>query len=90
MNDRGILATFLLSLLSKITNPEHTSQFKLIKYPISKKINDLLINKTIPVTLNNIFLRFRDAVKISKLQGDLKLMTKKTSMLILLIYRTNN
>ena len=30
MNDRGILATFLLSPLSKITNPENSSQFKLV------------------------------------------------------------
>ena len=28
MNDRGILATFLMSPLSKTTNPENTSQFK--------------------------------------------------------------
>ena len=27
MNDRGILATYLMSPLSKITNPENTSQF---------------------------------------------------------------
>ena len=28
MNDRGILATYLMSPLSKITNPEISSQFK--------------------------------------------------------------
>ena len=27
MNDRGILATYLMSPLSKITNPENSSQF---------------------------------------------------------------
>ena len=27
MNDRGILASYLMSPLSKITNPENTSQF---------------------------------------------------------------
>ena len=31
MNDRGILATYLMSPLSKITNPENASQFKLRK-----------------------------------------------------------
>ena len=31
MNDRGILATYLMSLLSRITNPESASQFKLVK-----------------------------------------------------------
>ena len=31
MNDRGILATYLKSPLSKITNPENSSQFKLVK-----------------------------------------------------------
>ena len=30
MNDRGILASYLMSPLSKITNPENTSQFKLV------------------------------------------------------------
>ena len=34
MNDRGILATYLLSPLSKITNPENTTQFKLEKIPL--------------------------------------------------------
>ena len=31
INDRGILATYLMSPLSKITNPENTSQFTLVK-----------------------------------------------------------
>ena len=31
MNDRGILATYLMSPLSRITNPENTTQFKLVK-----------------------------------------------------------
>ena len=30
LNDRGILASYLMSPLSKITNPENTSQFKLV------------------------------------------------------------
>ena len=31
MNDRGIRASYLLSPLSEITNPENSNQFKLIK-----------------------------------------------------------
>ena len=31
LNDRGIIASYLLSPLSKITNPENTSQFRLTK-----------------------------------------------------------
>ena len=31
LNERGILATYLMSPLSKITNPENTTQFKLVK-----------------------------------------------------------
>ena len=33
MNDRSLLASYLLSPSSKITNPENTSQFKLVKNP---------------------------------------------------------
>ena len=42
MNDRGILAYYLMSPLSKITNPENSSQFKLVKYPSLNRVNDLL------------------------------------------------
>ena len=31
MNDRGILASYLMTPLSRITNPENTSHFKLVK-----------------------------------------------------------
>ena len=41
MNDRGILATYLMSPLSKITNPENSSQFKLVKDSRSNRVNDL-------------------------------------------------
>ena len=47
MIDRGILASYLLSALSKIINPEHTTQYKLVNNPNSKRVNDLLINETI-------------------------------------------
>ena len=70
MNDRGILATYLMSPLSRITNPENASQFKLIKDPSSNRVNDLKINKTIPITLYGNMLTFRDTNKQFKLKGD--------------------
>ena len=63
---------------TKITNPEHTSQIKLIKDPDSKRVNDLLTNKIIPVTVYNTLLTFRDLDKKFELQqGLLKMMTNK-------------
>ena len=50
MNDRGIKAAYLMSPLSKITNLENTSQFKLVKDSSSNRVNDLLIYISIPVT----------------------------------------
>ena len=32
MKDRGLLATYLMSLLSEKTNPENTSQFTQVKH----------------------------------------------------------
>ena len=71
MNDRGILATYLMSPLSKITNPENTSQFKLVKDHNSNRVNDLLIKNTIPITLYNNMLVFRDTGKEFELKRDL-------------------
>ena len=42
MNDRGILASYLMSLLTKITNLEKTSQLNLVEDSSSKRVNDLL------------------------------------------------
>ena len=58
--DRGKIASYLLSPLSKITNPEKTTQFKLVKNSQPNEVNDLLINQTIPVTLCNNLFTFRD------------------------------
>ena len=71
MNDRGILATYLMSPLSRITNPENSSQFKLVKDSSSNRVNDLKINKTIPITLYGNMLTFRDTNKQFELKGDL-------------------
>ena len=78
MNDRGILPTYLMSPLSKITNPENTTQLKLVKDSNSNRVNDLKINKTVPITLYNNMLTFRDTGKEFELTGDLlKMITKK-------------
>ena len=78
MNDRGILAAYLMSPLSKITNPENTTQFKLVKNSTSNRVNDLKINNSIPITLHNNLLTFRDTNKQFELKGDLlKMITNK-------------
>ena len=43
MNDRGIMASYLKSPLSKITNLENSSQFKLVQDYNSCRVLDLLI-----------------------------------------------
>ena len=78
MNDRGIIARYLLSPLSKISNAENSTQFRLVKDSQSDTVNDLLINKTIPITLQDNLLTFRDTNKVFELQGDLlKIITNK-------------
>ena len=77
-NDRGILATYLMSPLSKITNPENRSQFKLVKDPNSNRVNDLLMKNKMPITLYGNMLTFRDTNKQFELTGDLlKMITNK-------------
>ena len=78
MNDRGIKSSYLLSPLSKIINPENTTQFKLINDSTSDRVNDLKINNSIPTTLYNNILTFRDTGKEFELKGDLlKMITNK-------------
>ena len=78
MNDRGIKSSCLLSPLAKITNPENTTQFKLVKDSNSNRVIDLLIHNTIPITSHDNFLTFRDTNKIFELKGDLlKIITNK-------------
>ena len=78
MNDRGILASYLMSPLSKITNPENTSQFKLIMDPNSNRVNDLLMKNKIPITSYGNMLTFRDTNKQFELTGDLlEMVTNK-------------
>ena len=78
MNDTGKLASYLMSPLSKITNPENTSQFELVIDHNSNRVNDLLIKNTIPITLYNNMLTFRDSGKVFELKGDLfEMITNK-------------
>ena len=78
MNDRGILASYLMSPLSKITNPENTTQFKIVKDRNSNRVNDLLKKKTIPSTLYNNMLTFPDTGRELELKGELlKMITNK-------------
>ena len=71
MNDRGILATYLMSPLSRITNLDITSQFRLVKDHNSNRVNDLLMKNKIPITLYGNMLTFRDTNKQFELKGDL-------------------
>ena len=78
MNDRGIISSYLLSLLAKVTNPENTTQFNLVKDSSSNRVNDLLIHNTIPITLHDNLLAFRDTNKIFESKGDLlKMISNK-------------
>ena len=78
MNDRGILASYLMSPLSKITNPENSTHFILVKDSSSNRVNDLLIHNSIPITLYGNILTFRDTRKEFELTGDLlKTVTNK-------------
>ena len=71
MKDRGILASYLMSPLSKITNSENTTQFKLVKDSSSNRVNDLKIHNSKPITLYGNILTFRDTGKKFELIGDL-------------------
>ena len=78
MNDKGIIASYLISPSTKITNRENTSQFKLVKDSSSNRVIDLKIHKPIPLTLHDNFSTFRDSGKIFELKGDLlEMITKK-------------
>ena len=71
MTDRGVIASYLTSPQSKITNLEKTSELKLVKSPNSNKLNDLSIQNTKPVTFYYIWLTFRDTVEVYELIGGL-------------------
>ena len=71
MGDKGLIAPYLASSLVDLLKPENKSQFKLKKDLNSTKMNELLINAGIPVTLLSNMINFRDSKKTFKLDGDL-------------------
>ena len=71
MIDGCTLAFCLLSLLSKITNPQHTIRFQLVKDLDSNTVKDVLVNKTLPVTLYESLILLRDTDKKLELEGEL-------------------
>ena len=78
MNDRGIVASCLMSPLPKTTDPENTSQFRLIKDSNSNRVSDLIKHNSVPFTLLDNLLTFRDKNKKFEIKGDLlKTITNK-------------
>ena len=78
MNDRGILASYVMSPLSETTNPKNITQFKLVEDSSSNRVNDLLLHNSIPIILHDNSLTFRDTNKQFELKGDsLKIKTNK-------------
>ena len=63
MIDRSTLSQNLLSSLSKVFPTKNNSQFTLLKDAQTKRMNDLLINKTIPVIFHDNVLTLRDTNK---------------------------
>ena len=67
-----------MSPLSTITNPEKTSQFKLVKDSNSNRVSDLLKHNTIPLTLQTNLSTIRDTGKEFELKVNLsKTITNK-------------
>ena len=60
-----------MSPVSKTTNPEKSSQFKLVKDSRSNRINDSFMHNTKTITLHDNLLNFRDTNKVFELKGDL-------------------
>ena len=90
MKERGILASYLMSPLSKITNPENTSQFKIVKDSSSNRVNDLKIHNSIPITLYGNMLTFRDTNEQFELKGDLLEMITNSKYNVDLASLTDN
>ena len=67
-----------MSPLSKLTNPENSTQFKLVKDHNLNSVNDLLIHNPKPINLYNNLLPFRDSNEQYELKGHLlEMITNK-------------
>ena len=71
LNDRGKIAFYLMSPLSKTTNPENAPQFKLVKDSNSNRVNEFQIDNTISISLYNSLLTSRCTGKKFELKGEL-------------------
>ena len=71
MDDKGLIAPYLVSSLVEVFKKDNKSQFRLRKDPNSTKMNDFLIHGTIPVTIFSNMITFRDSNKSFSLEGDL-------------------
>ena len=71
MDDKGLIAPYLVSSLVEVLKKDNKSQFRLRKDPNSTKMNDFLIDGTIPVTIFSNMITFRDSNKSFRLEGDL-------------------
>ena len=88
---RGILATYLVLSLSKITNPENTSQFKKAKDSSSNRNNDFVVHNSKPNTLHDNLLTIRDTGKELELKENLlKMITERNYNVDLASYRIKN
>ena len=71
MDDKGLIAPYLVSSLVEVFKKDNKSQFRLRTDPNSTKMNDFLIHGTIPVTIFGNMITFRDSNKSFRLEGDL-------------------
>ena len=71
MDVRDVVVSYLMSPLTKITNPGISIQFKLANNSTSNRVNDLKIHNSKTFILKNIILTFRDTCKVFELKGDL-------------------
>ena len=70
-NDRGVIASYFFSLLSEITNPENTTQFKLVKGYSSNRVIGLLslgYKPTKTKNADNAVLNKDNAINIDKVK----------------------
>ena len=78
-NNRCKIASYLLSLLSRPTKSQHTSQAELVKSLDLNRVSDLLKNDTIPVTLYDSLLATSETDKKLKLaEKFLKIVSNKS------------
>ena len=86
----GTIASYLLSPPSKFSSPERNSHFNLVRDPQLNGVNDLLIIKTIPVTLYEILQTFRDTDIRLDLEGDLLKNTTNKNYKVDPVKRSDN